>query len=191
MINNIFMKFNLSDCIHYLRTDKIIAYPTESVFGLGCNPDSKSAVDNLLKLKKRHFKKGFILVASNYSQLIPYISQHKLSLQQKKKMFSYWPGFVTFLVPANPNIPKWITGISNLVAVRVTKHKLVKQICDIFGKPIISTSANISGMEASRSIEEVFKYFGKDFPLLYGNLGNYINPSKIYNIITGEMIRDN
>ncbi|MDE5285508.1 MAG: Sua5/YciO/YrdC/YwlC family protein, partial [Buchnera aphidicola] len=133
-------------CVKILRQQNVIAYPTESMFGLGCDPSSKNAVDKLLNLKKRKIDKGFILVASDYNQVQMYLNEKKISCLQKKKMFLHWPGPVTFVVPASTLAPFWITGKFNTVAIRISKHIPIIQLCRMFGKAIVSTSANVSSM---------------------------------------------
>lgn len=181
---------SLVKCIDFLNKNYIIAYPTEAVFALGCNPDSDDAIINLLKLKHRSQNKGLILIAASYNQLIPYINECRLSDFQKQKIFSLWPGFITFLVPARSNVSNWITGSSNLIAVRVTTHPVVKRLCLHYGKPIISTSANVTGMPESRTVKDVIQYFGSNIPILNGNIGGFLYPSQIFNILTGEYVRN-
>ncbi|CAL4325539.1 Threonylcarbamoyl-AMP synthase [Buchnera aphidicola (Protaphis terricola)] len=180
---------SLISCIQHLYSKKVIAYPTESMFGLGCDPDSKKAVRNLLILKKRSIEKGFILVSSNYKQIKKYIDETKISINQKKIMFKLWPGPVTFLLPSNPLVPYWLTGRFNTIAVRISNHFSIIKLCNIFGKPLISTSANFSNMPPCRTKRDVLKNFGEKFPLLNGKIGNEKNPSKIINIIDGKLIR--
>ncbi|ALD15418.1 tRNA(ANN) t(6)A37 threonylcarbamoyladenosine modification protein [Buchnera aphidicola (Aphis glycines)] len=176
-------------CIQKLYCKKIIAYPTESMFGLGCDPDNEKAVKNLLNLKKRNIEKGFILVAAYYNQIQKYIDENQLSIKQKKNMFNYWPGFFTLLLPSNSSAPYWLTGKYNTVAVRISKHRSIVKLCTIFGKPLISTSANFSNMSPCCTKESVLKNFGKNFPLLNGDIGNEKNPSKIINIMNGKLVR--
>lgn len=176
-------------CIQELYCKKIIAYPTESMFGLGCDPDSKIAVENLLHLKKRNIKKGFILVAAYYKQIKKYIDETQISVTQKKNMFHYWPGPYTFLLPSSVFTPYWLTGKYNTIAVRISNHSSIVKLCTMFGKPLISTSANITNMPPCLNKESVVKNFGKNFPLLKGHVGNEKNPSKIINIINGKFIR--
>lgn len=180
---------SLKLCIIKLKKKSVIAYPTESVFGLGCDPDSELAVNSLLKLKKRSVKKGFILIAANYNQLIPYLAEEKISIKKKKIMFSYWPGHTSFVIPASYIAPKWLTGSFNSIAVRVSNHIGVKKLCLKFGKPLISTSANICGFSPCKTIEEVKIQFGKNFPILEGKTDNRSNPSEIRDILTGKLIR--
>ncbi|QCI16715.1 L-threonylcarbamoyladenylate synthase type 1 TsaC [Buchnera aphidicola (Aphis craccivora)] len=188
MIKNFHLN-SLVYCIQKLYCKKIIAYPTESMFGLGCDPDSKIAVDKLLNLKKRNIKKGFILVAAYYNQIKKYIDETKISVNQKKNMFHYWPGHFTFLVPSSSLTPYWLTGKSNNIAVRISNHLSIVKLCNTFGKPLISTSANFSNMPPCLTRESVLKNFGKDFPLFNGNIGDEKNPSKIINIMNGNLIR--
>lgn len=176
-------------CIKMLHHGNVIAYPTESMFGLGCDPNNKEAVKKLLFLKKRSIEKGFILVASNFNQVKMYINENNLSKEQKKKIFFYWPGPFTFLLPAKHNVPYWLTGKFNTIAVRISAHMGIIKLCNTFGKAIISTSANISNMNPCMTPEEIFRCFGKDFPLLSGKIGNKKNPSRIINIINGKIIR--
>ncbi|WP_343182980.1 Sua5/YciO/YrdC/YwlC family protein [Buchnera aphidicola (Neophyllaphis podocarpi)] len=181
----------LNYCLYKLYTDEIIAYPTESVFGLGCNPDSKRAIYKLLNIKKRDISKGFILVASNYDQLKPYIEESKISLFIKQRMLFYWSLYnITFLLPAKSTVPFWITGDSSYVAVRISNHISIINLCNYFGKPIISTSANISGKKSCTSEVELIKQFNLNIPLLPGKLGFNNKNSRILNLINGELIRD-
>jgi L-threonylcarbamoyladenylate synthase len=178
---------SLKYCLKKLIQKEVIAYPTESIFGLGCDPDSKIAVQKLLFLKNRDIHKGLILLSGNYKQLIPYIKKKYFN----KKFFTLHKRyFLTFLVPASSSAPYWLTGYSKFIAVRITKNKFVKNLCYFFNKPIVSTSANISGENPCLTIKEIKKTFGKNFPILYGSLGKEKKPSKIINILTGEILRE-
>ncbi|QJC32910.1 Sua5/YciO/YrdC/YwlC family protein [Enterobacteriaceae endosymbiont of Donacia semicuprea] len=182
---------NINIFINALKIGKIIAYPTESVFGLGCDPDNKKAVYNLLTIKKRSIKKGLILVASKYSQLLKYINEKKIIKNQKKKILSTWPGMITWIMPISNNTPYWLIGDFNTIAVRVTNHYIMKKLCDYFGKPIISTSANISGMKPCKTFKEVIKYFSKknNILIINGKTGGYLKPSEIRDSFTNLVIR--
>lgn len=181
---------SLKKCIFALKKKSIIAYPTESVFGLGCDPDSKDAVFNLLILKRRPIEKGFILIAANYQQLIPYIEESKLSYLHIKKILSYSSNLsTTWIVPVSSKTPYWIKGNFNSIAIRIINHIGTKKLCLAFKKPLISTSANILGETPCRTFKDVQKKFGKNFPLLMENTGNRKNPSEIRNIYTNELIR--
>lgn len=178
------------DAIDLLKKENIIAYPTESIYGLGCDPDSAKAVTSLLKLKQRPIDKGLILIADNYDQLLPYINDSQLSKKQKTSIFASWPGPITWLFPRNEHTPNYLTGKFNSIAVRITDHPIIKTLCSLFGKPIVSTSANLSGKAPCRSPEDVLLQFGNPFPILNGSLGDQVKPSQIRDSLTGKIIRN-
>ncbi|MDU6389070.1 MULTISPECIES: L-threonylcarbamoyladenylate synthase type 1 TsaC [unclassified Pantoea] len=180
---------SLEDCLEQLRQQAVIAYPTEAVFGLGCDPDSESAVTALLALKQRPVEKGLILIAADYAQLEPYISDRELTVEQRERMFAHWPGPVTFVVPATPQTPRWLTGRFDSLAIRVSDHPDVQALCRAFGKPLVSTSANLSGEAPCRTVEAVRAQFGAAFPVLAGETGGRQNPSEIRDVLSGNLIR--
>ncbi|MBY4840910.1 L-threonylcarbamoyladenylate synthase type 1 TsaC [Pantoea leporis] len=180
---------SLDFCIERLQQQEVIAYPTEAVFGLGCDPDSEDAVMALLALKQRPVEKGLILIAADYAQLEPYIADRELSVLQRERMFASWPGPVTYVVPASPHTPRWLTGRFDSLAIRVSDHPDVQALCRGFGKPLVSTSANLSGEPPCRNAEEVAKQFGPQFPVLNAETGGRLNPSEIRDVISGELIR--
>lgn len=175
--------------IQELIKQNVIAYPTEAVFGLGCDPDSEAAVMQLLVLKQRPVEKGLILIAADYQQLTPYIDDSQLSAEQKAAMFASWPGPVTWVMPARPSTPRWLTGQFSSLAVRVSAHPLVRELCLAFGKPIVSTSANLTGLPPCRTAQEVLEQFGEAFPVLHGETSGRQNPSEIRDVLTGNLIR--
>lgn len=179
----------LSDVLQALQQEEVIAYPTEAVFGLGCDPDSEKAVNALLALKQRPWQKGLILIAANYEQLKPYVDDAALTDSQRETIFSVWPGPVTWVIPTRPETPRWLTGSFDSLAVRVTDHPLVQQLCSQYGKPLVSTSANLSGQEPCRTTEEVKIQFGSSLPVLAGLVGGRLNPSEIRDALTGKQFR--
>ncbi len=188
-MNNSLQQGQLAEIVAALKNNKVIAYPTEAVFGVGCDPDSELAVSRLLTLKQRPVEKGLILIAASFAQLKPYINEHALTAAQREAIFSRWPGPVTFVFPALPSTPRWLTGRFDSLAVRVTDHPLVKALCQEYGKPLVSTSANLSGLPPCRTAEEVLEQFGDDFPVLRGETGGRQNPSEIRDALTGELFR--
>ncbi len=145
-MNNNLPSGSIAQAVEILKKEEVIAYPTEAVFGVGCDPDSEVAVNRLLALKQRPVEKGLILIAANYEQLKPYIDDSMLTPAQRETIFSAWPGPVTFVFPAQPTTPRWLTGRFDSLAVRVTDHPLVVELCRAFGKPLVSTSANLTGL---------------------------------------------
>lgn len=188
-MNNQISESQLLQIVGVLKQHQVIAYPTEAVFGVGCDPDSELAVMRLLELKQRAVDKGLILIADNFEQLTPYIDDSALTDTQRQAVFAHWPGPVTFVFPARPETPKWLTGRFDSLAVRVTNHPLVKEMCRAYGKPLVSTSANLSGLSPCRTADEVYQQFGKDFPVLQGETAGRTNPSEIRDALTGELFR--
>lgn len=179
----------LQEINRLLQKGEVVAYPTEAVFGLGCDPDSESAVYKLLNLKQRSVDKGLILIASHYQQLIPYIDQSAVTKDQIQMAFNSWPGPNTWIFPKNANTPNFLSGKYQSIAVRVTDHPLVCKLCDLFTKPLVSTSANLSGYPACKTAFEVANQFGNNFPILAGQTGNRSQPSIIRDVLTGTIIR--
>lgn len=179
----------IENMITSLNQGDVIAYPTEAVFGVGCDPDNEEAVNKLLKLKQRPWEKGLILIADSYEQLKSYVDDSQLTEEQKQIIFSSWPGPVTWVIPANKSTPKWLTGQFDTLAVRVTDHELVKLLCRVYGKPIVSTSANLSGQEPCRTTGEVIEQFNGTIPVLDGLVGGRQNPSEIRDAKTGKLYR--
>ncbi|MCL1059539.1 threonylcarbamoyl-AMP synthase [Shewanella gelidimarina] len=168
----------------------IIAYPTEAVYGLGCDPDNDEAIHQLLQIKQRPWHKGLILVAGDYQQLLPYIDESQLSVEQLAFVHSKWPGPFTFIMPIKPGLSKLLSGTFDSIAVRVTSHIGVKGLCAAINKPIVSTSANLSGQEPALSPIAVRQQFeGIIAGLVVGELGSQTAPSTIIDAKSGNIIR--
>ncbi len=172
-----------------LQEGGVLAYPTEAVFGLGCDPDNEAAVNELLRLKARDPAKGLILVAANYSQVLKYIRDNDIPIDRRFAIFSKWPGPVTWVLPARADAPAWLTGGRDTLAVRVSDHPVVKALCDAFGKPLVSTSANLSGQEPARTGAEVTAQFGHQLPVVPGQVGSLGQPTPIFDAQTGNALR--
>jgi len=174
--------------VELLRAGQIIAYPTEAVFGLGCDPGNEPAVRKLLSLKGRPESAGFVLIASRFSQLQPWIANTDEALVDKA--MQTWPGPVTWLFPRAQNVPDLIAGKHDTVAVRITAHQPSRALCDAFGAALISTSANHTAARPARSATEVDDYFGTDIGgILAGPLGGAEQPSQIRDLASGKILR--
>lgn len=172
-----------------VANEGIIAYPTEAVWGLGCDPFCASAVYRLLQMKRRSASKGLILVASSIEQLGP-LGQN-LSESERLLLAKQYDHPVTWIIPDEENlIPSYIKGNSKDVAIRVSTHKLVKMLCDSWGGLLVSTSANRSTEASAMSAAEVRKIFRQqvDF-ILPGKLGGYEKPSEIRALRDDRIIR--
>ncbi len=139
---------SIADAIAALRRGAVIAYPTEAVWGLGCDPRNEAAVMRLLALKQREVDKGLILIAADEAQLGPYIAMAALDDAKRAAVRASWPGPHTWIVPASSSAPAWITGTHTGIAVRVSAHPTVIALCSAFGGAVVSTSANRAGEPA-------------------------------------------
>jgi len=172
-----------------LRAGGIVAYPTEAVYGLGCDPLNQAAFDRLLALKGRPGAKGVILIAADEAQLTPFMGPLTDSIRARLRQT--WPGPVTWIVPTAASVPAWLTGGRDTIAVRVTAHPLAAALCQAFGGALVSTSANRSGEPPARSVEEVQQLFGEQLDaVVAGPLGGLVRPTKICDARTGAVIRE-
>ncbi|MBE9561431.1 MAG: Sua5/YciO/YrdC/YwlC family protein, partial [Proteobacteria bacterium] len=160
---------NIELAVQHLRQGKIIAYPTEAVYGFGCDPDNETALKNLVKLKQRSWKKGLILIASDYKQLAPFLQP--LTSELEDKVFASWPGAITWLLPAKIGLSHYLRGNSDKLAVRVTSHPQTIVLCQKWGKALVSTSANLSETTAANTALQVEQEFG--------NKVDYILPGQV------------
>jgi L-threonylcarbamoyladenylate synthase len=180
---------NLQNAATILRQGGIIAYPTEAVFGLGCDPFNQSAVTRIKQLKQRSPQKGLIVIGASWEQLQPFTST--IPKENLMHALATWPGPFTWIFPAADITPKWITGEHTTVAIRVTAHPIAKALCEAFGKAIISTSANLENQSSARTADEVKKIFKGDIDLIIdGALGNQNKPSEIRDVLTGKVLRE-
>jgi L-threonylcarbamoyladenylate synthase len=171
-----------------LLSGGIIAYPTEAVYGLGCDPFNETAVLRLLSLKQRAVEKGLILIAAD-----PKMVQSYIEFTDEKRLaeiFATWPGPVTWVFPAKSTTPKWITGKFNTVAFRVPAHPIALALTQKFGKPLVSTSANIATQAPGRDWQSVERVFATQLDyIIEGTVGGLLNPSAIRDAKTGDLIR--
>ncbi|MDH2997585.1 tRNA threonylcarbamoyladenosine biosynthesis protein RimN [Pasteurellaceae bacterium LFhippo2] len=181
--------YSLSEIIEKLKQDQVIAYPTEAVFGLGCNPNSEQAVRSLLKLKNRPEEKGLILIAPNTELLLPYIDQTKLSETEWQRFEQISDQAITWVMPANPNTPKYLTGQFDTIAVRLCQVPAVVDICDATGFALTSTSANLTTLPPCRTAQEVISQFGEDFPVVDQPTLGRTSPSEIRDIFSQHIFR--
>jgi len=170
----------------FLKRGGIIAYPTESCYGLGCDPMNRRAVEKILKLKGRGAAKGLILVAANRNQLRPYATRTSIETAWEK---SLWPGPVTWALPAAKSCPAWLTGGRGTVAVRITAHPDAASLCKQSGMALVSTSANKSGGEPATTSDQCSALFGKQVRVLPGRIGTRKRPSTLIDLASGKILR--
>lgn len=166
----------------------LVAYPTESCFGIGCDPGNINAIKRILELKKRPRSKGLIVIADRFERLQKFLLP--LPDTHLNPMIDSWPGPYTWLCPCHPHTSKWLTGEHNTLAVRVTAHPIAARLSQRSAMAIVSTSANTSTRPALRSAAAVNRCFGDQIDAIVdGVIGQFISPSTITNAITGEKVR--
>ncbi len=180
----------MTTAVEVYQQGGIIAYPTEAVFGLGCDPDNIEAIEKLLRLKQRDKAKGLILLAANYSQLLPYVNDNKIPQDKRFSVLSRWPDGITQVFPKNDGLSSWLTGDFDSIAVRVTSQPDVVALCNQVNKPIVSTSANLSGEPPVSQWQDLSPALTDkiDF-IIKGKTLGFNQPSRIIDALTGETFR--
>jgi len=173
--------------IHVISRGGVIAYPTESVYGLGCDPNVARAVARILTLKHRDPRKGLIIVAATFTQIEPFIEP--TPAETMASVLRSWPGPVTWVLPAKRGIPDWLRGEQGGIAVRISAHPVIQAVCRAVG-PLVSTSANPEGYPPAITPARVRAYFHNklDF-ILPGPTGGNPAPTEIRHALTGKLLR--
>lgn len=171
-----------------MQSGAVIAYPTEAVYGLGCDPNNEQAVRHLLALKKRSPDAGLILIADRFEYFEPFIGA--VDQDKVQAALDTWPGPVTWLFPRASSVPDWLAGKHPAIALRLTAHEVCRQLCVHFGGAIVSTSANPTTQPAPKSAAEVANYFPLGLAgIVEGEVGGRELPSEIRDLLTGDLIR--
>lgn len=164
--------------VNVVKSGGIIAYPTESVYGLGCDPFNQQAVEELLRIKQRSIDQGLILIASHIQQILPLIQP--LKPDDLARALKTWPGHHTWVFPQSKLVPKWISGKKKSVAIRLSNHPIVSQLCTLLNQPLVSTSANLSKQDNLKSIKDIKTTFGDKIDFyIDAPIGNQKKPSTI------------
>lgn len=196
------------EAAHWLQQGQLLAYPTESVWGIGCDAYDKAAVQHILTIKQRPQAKGMIVITDSAERLMPLLDA--LDESQRQQIINSWQTdnakdnlqdkqAHTWLLPIPKTlahiIPSWITGQHQTVAVRVIAHPIIAQLCqklvsahNPFGM-LVSTSCNLSGDPPAMNLSEAYDYFGERIKYLQGETLGYTLPSQIRDATTGLIIR--
>ncbi|HPY40908.1 MAG TPA: L-threonylcarbamoyladenylate synthase [Thiolinea sp.] len=178
----------INEAANVIQAGGLIAYPTEAVFGLGCDPANEVALARLLELKQRPAHKGLILIAAQLEQLVAYIPE--LSPEILARISPTWPGPYTWLLPVRPEVSPLLRGEHSSLAVRISAHPVCQALCQQLGHPIVSTSANPTHQAPARDLSTLNQYFAAQLDLVLNlPLGQQQNPSEIRDALSGQLIR--
>jgi len=171
----------------HLAAGGVVAYPTESCYGLGCDPRNRAGVDRVRALKGRSRAKGLILIAADFRQLAPFVRAP--TPEQRRRLAESWPGPVTFVMQASAGAPPWMLGAGGTVALRITAHPGAAALCRALGTALVSTSANRSGARPARSYADCLRRFRGSAWVVPGRAGRRRRPSTIIELETGRILR--
>ena len=169
--------FAIRHAAHQIQYGGVIAYPTDTVYGLGCDPLNANAVTYLSALKQRDSNKGLILVANRLEFFDDYII--KLT-EKERKTIEQERSPTSWVVSAKKNIPCWLTGDNHSLAIRITQHPIISELCNQLQHPLVSSSANPSNKKPALTALELHKYFHNQVhAILITNCKNNAKPSSI------------
>lgn len=182
------MHHDVETAVRFLAAGKVIAYPTEAMYGLGCDIRHEAALRRIIAIKNRPSTQGLIVVAANWQQ-VAHLTQ-PLPADRYDIIFPSWPGHTTWVFPAADTVSSCITGSHKSIAIRISKHPLVQAICNAFGQPIVSTSANRHQVPAARDYANVKQTLGDavDY-IMPGDIGDAQCASQIVDALTGQLYR--
>jgi len=189
--------FRLARAVAILRAGGVIAYPTEAVFGLGCDPRCEAALRRMAAIKRRRFTKGLILIGAEGAHLEPFVRPDWMDWVERRLVRELRPSDppVTWLLPARAGAPGAVTGRRSgsgaRVAVRVTAHPIAAGLCRGFGSAIVSTSANTAAAPPARSALDARRRLGRHVDLVVpGPTGGHLRPSAIRDAESGRTLRE-
>jgi L-threonylcarbamoyladenylate synthase len=179
-----------AEAARVLHRGGVIAYPTEAVWGLGCDAFNEGAVTRLLALKQRAVAKGLILIAGALDQFDGLLDWDALPSDRSEAVVASWPGPHTWVVPASSRVPHWITGGHDGVAVRVSAHPGVIALCAACGGPLVSTSANPAGASPPKALADFDPALLAQLDgVVAGDIGVLASPTEIRDARSGAMLR--
>jgi|ACQI01.1.fsa_nt_gi L-threonylcarbamoyladenylate synthase len=182
-----FLEIQIQHAAKLIRRGELIAYPTEAVYGLGCDPFNQQAVEKLFHVKQRPIDKGLILVAASVDQI-----EHLVKLKGcdwQDRVMQTWPGPYTWILPTKKILPEWITGGRETIAIRVSAHPVVQSLCNASGGVIVSTSANLTGLSPAKSCLEIQGYFKDSVYCIDAPLGELEQPTEIWDAQANYQVR--
>jgi L-threonylcarbamoyladenylate synthase len=150
--------FLVEEVLHILRTGGIIAYPTETFYGLGCDGENEKAVEQIFLLKGRLITSPISVIVGKISDALSLIREIPLSGQ--KLIETFWPGPLTLVFKASTKVPPLLTADTGKIGIRISSHPVAALLAEAFSHPITATSANVTGAGESCSADDVIQSFG-------------------------------
>jgi len=178
----------ITEAVAALRAGGVIAYPTEAVYGLGCDPCNQHAVARLFALKQRPAQQGVLLIAADFPQVEKFIGAAPAAAIARAR--ASWPGPHTWVFPRSAATPHWLSGAHAGIGLRVTAHPMAATLCRAFGGALVSTSANRHGSPPARTASAVYAAFAGELAyVLEGATGGLEQPTPIRDAISGAVLR--
>ena len=179
--------FSIRHAANIIRRGGVLAYPTDTIYGLGCDPFNRQAVERINLIKKRPLSKHFILLAGSIEQLEMLLDID--DLQKKTILQTTRP--TSWIVKASRNAPSWLTDSEHQLTIRISQHPLVQRLCQLLGYAIISTSANPSGRHPAKNSIQIHQYFHSSVDnILASHRQLAARPSTIIRLSDNYIIRE-
>lgn len=177
----------ISKCDYKLAVESIkkgglVAFPTETVFGLGCLASKKEYFEKLCKVKNRPADKPFTLMCSSIDQALPYVVIDETA---KKIIDNFFPGQLTLILKAKEGIENYLDLGTGYIGIRIPADDFVLKMIDEIGEPLLVTSANISGQPVAETDEDALFYFKDKIDVIVKGKGYSKIPSTVV------MLKDN
>ena len=200
------MQFNdtqLDAVQQFLQAGNLLAYPTEAVWGIGCDPFNEIAVKQILAIKQRPIEKGMIVITGDIAHIQPFLQP--LPKQVVDSIATSWQSSdaqaTTWLLPIPASlqrkIPEWVTGGRDSLAIRVISHPMIAKLCNHIAHVdhnnpfgfLVSTSCNLSGLTPANDFAAAYHYFGDAIGYLLGDTLGFVRPSQIFDALTQQQVR--
>jgi L-threonylcarbamoyladenylate synthase len=148
----------IENAIAVLKAGKAIVFPTETFYAVGVDAMNQGALDRLFELKGRDPDKPVGLIAADFEMVTGLVS--KIPPQARRLALQFWPGPLTMVLPARPEVPAALTNSEGGVGIRISPHPIAMALTRALGKPLTATSANLAGQPPARTLIEARQAFG-------------------------------
>jgi L-threonylcarbamoyladenylate synthase len=177
----------LQEAARLIRAGGLIAFPTETFYGLAVDPFNKEALARLFAAKQRSLHKAVLVLVRNREQLA--ILAHEVPAAYESLIERFWPGPLTLIFPAHPNLPELLTAASGTVGIRMSSHPLAGELLEAVGGPVTATSANLSDQPSPSSVDQVTQQLaGRIDAILDGGITPGGGSSTIVSLVGGKLV---